>query len=59
MRQEITACTNKDNHFLDWLFFGKDGIITENDPEEQEKRLKDLDLVVSFDKVLNLIKNSA
>lgn len=50
MRQEITACTNKVegyNHFLDWLFFGKDGIITENDPEEQEKRLKYLDLVAS------------
>jgi TnpA family transposase len=50
MRQEITACTNKVegyNHFLDWLFFGKDGIITENDPEEQEKRLKYLDLIAS------------
>lgn len=35
------------NHFLDWLFFGKDGIITENDPEEQEKRVKYLDLVAS------------
>jgi len=32
---------------LDWLFFGKDGIITENDPEEQEKRVKYLDLVAS------------
>ncbi|MEY3333004.1 MAG: hypothetical protein RLZZ176_1304 [Cyanobacteriota bacterium] len=50
LRREITACTNKVegyNHFLDWLFFGKDGIITENDPEEQEKRLKYLDLVAS------------
>ncbi len=33
--------------FLDWLFFGKQGIITENDPAEQEKRLKYLDLVAS------------
>lgn len=36
IRQEITACTNKveDYHrFLDWLFFGHDGVITENDPE--------------------------
>jgi len=31
---------------LDWLFFGKDGIITENDPEK-EKRVKYLDLVAS------------
>lgn len=50
LRQQITACTNKveDYHrFLDWLFFGKDGVITENDPVEQEKRLKYLDLVAS------------
>ncbi|WP_373462101.1 MULTISPECIES: hypothetical protein [unclassified Calothrix] len=25
--------------FLDWVFFGKEGAITENDPIEQEKRL--------------------
>jgi hypothetical protein len=25
---------------VDWLHFGKDGVIAENDPEEQEKRLK-------------------
>ncbi|HCA97621.1 MAG TPA: hypothetical protein DEP38_24340 [Cyanobacteria bacterium UBA9226] len=48
--QEISACTNKvENYhgFLDWLFFGKDGVITENDPSEQEKRVKYLDLVAS------------
>lgn len=50
LRQQITACTNKveDYHrFLDWLFFGKDGVITKNDLVEQEKRLKYLDLVAS------------
>jgi len=50
LRQQITACTNiveGYHHFLDWLFFGKQGIITENDPAEQEKRLKYLDLVAS------------
>ncbi|NCJ05678.1 Tn3 family transposase [Synechococcales cyanobacterium C] len=49
-RQQITACTNivEDFHrFLDWLFFGKEGVITENDPEDQEKWLKYLDLVAS------------
>lgn len=48
LRQQITACTNIVeglNQFLSWLFFGKDGVITENDPEEQEKRLKYLDVV--------------
>jgi Tn3 transposase DDE domain len=33
------------NQFVSWLFFGKDGVITENDLEEQEKRLKYLDIV--------------
>jgi TnpA family transposase len=50
MRREITACTNiveEYHNFVKWLFFGKDGIITENDPIEQEKRLKYLDLVAS------------
>ena len=49
-RQQITACTNIVEGYhklLDWLFFGKNGVITENDPEEQEKRLKYLDLVAS------------
>jgi len=48
MRQQITACTNVVegfNQFTHWLFFGKEGVITENDPEEQEKRLKYLDVV--------------
>lgn len=35
------------HRFLDWIFFGKDGVITSNDPLEQEKRLKYLDLVAS------------
>ncbi len=50
MRSEITAITNiveKYHDFLDWVFFGKDGAITENDPIEQEKRFKYLDLVAS------------
>jgi TnpA family transposase len=48
--RQITACTNivEDyNRFVDWLFFGKQGVITDNDPEEQEKRLKYLDLVAN------------
>ncbi|NJR57124.1 MAG: Tn3 family transposase [Acaryochloris sp. CRU_2_0] len=50
VRRQITACTNiveTYHHFLDWLHFGKHGMITENDPDEQEKRLKYLDLVAS------------
>ncbi|MCY7278268.1 MAG: Tn3 family transposase [Phormidesmis sp. CAN_BIN44] len=50
LRRQITACTNiveGYHHFLDWVFFGKQGVITENDPKEQEKRLKYLDLVAS------------
>ncbi len=50
LRQQVTACTNiveGYHRFLDWLFIGKDGIVTENDPIEQEKRVKYLDLVAS------------
>jgi len=50
LRRQITACTNivEDyNRFVDWLFFGKQGVITDNDPVEQEKRLKYLDLVAN------------
>lgn len=50
LRQQITACTNKVeqyHQFLDWVFFAKAGLITDNDPVEQEKRLKFLELVAN------------
>ena len=50
LRQETTACTNKVeqfNQFVDWVFFAKAGLITDNDPLEQEKRLHYLDLVAN------------
>ena len=50
LRRQITSCTNiveSYNGFSKWLFFGKDGLITDNDPLEQEKRLKYLDLVAN------------
>nr|WP_279340639.1 Tn3 family transposase [Sphaerisporangium perillae] len=40
MRRRITAVTNKVegfNGFSGWLRFGNDGVITDNDPAEQEK----------------------
>ncbi len=43
LRERIRASTNKAeayNGFSKWLFVGGDGIIAENDPEEQEKRIK-------------------
>lgn len=48
LREQITASTNKVeayNGFSKWVFFGGEGIISENDPEEQEKRIKYKDLV--------------
>lgn len=50
MRQQITAMTNKVeayNGFAGWLFFGGEGIIAENNPEEQEKIIKYNDLVAN------------
>jgi TnpA family transposase len=50
LRQETTACTNiveQYHQFVDWVFFAKAGLITDNDPLEQEKRLHYLDLVAN------------
>ena len=49
MRQEVSATTNKIESyhaFTKWLNFGGD-VITENDPGEQQKRLRYIDLVAS------------
>ena len=50
LRKQITAATNKVeayNGFSKWLFFGGDKIITTNDREEMEKRIKYNDLVAN------------
>jgi TnpA family transposase len=49
LRQEVTANTNKIesyNGFAKWFSFGGD-VIPENDPEEQQKRLRYNDLVAA------------
>ncbi len=49
LRQDVTANTNKMesyNGFAKWLSFGGD-VIAENEPEEQQKRLRYNDLVAS------------
>lgn len=43
LREQIAATTNKVeayNGFSKWLFFGGEGVIADNDPEEQEKVIK-------------------
>ncbi|MEV1177704.1 Tn3 family transposase [Nonomuraea sp. NPDC049784] len=43
MRAGVTAATNKVetyNAFSQWLGFGNNGVIADNDPEEQEKLIK-------------------
>jgi TnpA family transposase len=50
LRQQLTATTNKAeayNGFSKWLFFSDEGIIADNDQEEQEKVIKYNDLVAS------------
>lgn len=50
LREQITASTNKVeayNGFSKWFFFGGEGIIANNDPEEQEKMIKYNDLVAN------------
>jgi hypothetical protein len=49
MRQEVTGETNKMesyNGFAKWLSFGGD-VIAQNDPEEQQKRLRYNDLIAA------------
>lgn len=51
LREQIGATTNKVeayNGFSKWSFFGGEGVIAENDPEEQEKRIKYKDLVANI-----------
>ncbi len=51
LRRRIGATTNKVeayNGFSKWSFFGGEGVIAENDPEEQEKRIKYKDLVANI-----------
>lgn len=49
LREEVTATTNKIesyNGFAKWVSFGGD-VIPNNDPDEQQKRLRYIDLVAS------------
>lgn len=58
LRQQITASTNKAeayNGFSKWLFFGGEGVIAENDPEEQEKAIKYNDLVANAVVLSNVV----
>lgn len=50
LREQITATANKVeayNGFAKWVFFGGEGVIADNDPEEQEKVIKYNGLVAS------------
>lgn len=50
LREVIHVTTNKVeqfNAFSKWLFFGGEGRISDNTPEEQEKRIKYTDLVAN------------
>jgi len=61
LREQIQASTNKVeayNAFIKWLFFGGDGVIAENDPEEQEKRIKYADVVANALMLQNVVDMS-
>jgi TnpA family transposase len=50
LRQHITEDTNKVesfNGFIDWIRFGRDGILSSNNPVEHEKRVKYAELVAN------------
>lgn len=50
LQKQITATANKMeayNGFIKWILFGAEGTITENDPIEQEKRIKYAEVVAN------------
>jgi TnpA family transposase len=61
LREGITAVQNKVeayNGFAQWVFFGGEGIIAQNDPEEQEKAVKYNDLVATAVAIQNVVDMS-
>jgi len=50
LREQISKTTNiveRYNQFCSWLLFGSEGIIAENDPEEQQKRIRYTDILAN------------
>ncbi len=47
------------NGFAKWLFFGNEGVIADNDPDEQEKAIKFNDLVANMVTVSTTLDISA
>jgi len=50
LREQISKTTNiveRYNQFCAWLLFGSEGIIAENDPEEQQKRIRYTDILAN------------
>ena len=62
LRQHISASTNKAetyNAFQQWVRFGKEGILEENDPLEMEKLIKFTQLVTNAIMLSNVLDMSA
>ena len=47
------------NAFSKWLFFGTEGVITDNDPVEQEKHVKYTDLIANAAILQNMVDMTA
>lgn len=62
MREQITTETNKAesyNEFQQWIRFGKEGLLEENDPIEMEKLIKFTQLVANAIMLSNVLDMSA
>ena len=62
LRQHISASTNKAetyNAFQQWVRFGREGILEENDPLEMEKLIKFTQLVTNAIMLSNMLDMSA
>jgi hypothetical protein len=58
LRKRITATTNKVeafNGFISWIRFGGEGIISTNNPIEQEKRIKYSEIIANAIILYNIV----
>jgi TnpA family transposase len=58
LRKQITATTNKVeafNGFISWIRFGGEGIISTNNPIEQEKRIKYSEIIANAIILYNIV----
>src|SRR5439155_9356933 len=58
LREQITKTTNiaeRYNQFCEWIRFASGGLMAENDPEEQQKRVRYTDIIANALMLQNVV----